>query len=85
VDEKLDMSHQCALAAQKANCILGLRHEKRGQQGGGGDSAPLLRSAEASPGVLCPALDPPAQEGHEPVGLGPEEATKVIRELEQLS
>ena len=32
----------------------------------------LLCSGETSPGVLCPALEPSAQEGHGPVGAGPE-------------
>jgi len=41
-DEKLDLSYQCALTAQKANHILGFLQEKRGQQVEGGDSAPLL-------------------------------------------
>ena len=67
VDEKLDMRHQCALTAQKAKHILG-------QQVDGGDSAPLLRSGETPPGVLRPALEPPAQEGHGAVG--PEEGHK---------
>jgi len=35
-----------------------------------------------SPGILCPALEPSAQEGHGPVGAGPEEATKMIRGME---
>jgi len=62
-----------------------LHQEECGQQVEGGDSAPLPRSSETPPGVLHPALEPPAQEGHRPVGAGPEEATKVIRGLEHLS
>jgi len=50
--------------------------QQRGQQVKGGDSAPLLCCGETSPGVLCPALEPSAQEEHGPVGVGPEECHK---------
>jgi len=86
VDEKLDMSWQCVLAAQKATCILGcILDEKHGQQVKRGDSAPLLRSGETLPEVLYPALEPPAQEEHGAVEVGPKEATKTIPGLENLS
>jgi len=51
----------------------GLHQKQHGQQVEGGDSATLLCSGETPPGVLHPALEPPAQEGHEAVGAGPEE------------
>jgi len=63
----------------------GLHQEKRGQQVEGGDSAPPLCSGETPPGVLHPVLEPSAHEGHGPVGVGPEETTKMVRGLEHLS
>jgi len=61
----------------------GLHPQQCGQEGEGGDSAPLLHSGETPPGVLHPALEPSAQD--RPVGAGPEEATAMIRGLEPLS
>jgi len=63
----------------------GLHQKQHGQQVEGGDSAPLLCCGETPLGVLCPALEPSAQERHGPVGVGPEEATTMIRGLEHLS
>jgi len=54
----------------------GLHQKKCGQQVEGGDFASLFRSSETSPGVLHPALELPAQEGHGPAGEGPEEGHK---------
>jgi len=62
----------------------GLHPQQRGQQGEREDFAPLLRSGETPLGVLHPALEPSAQGRHGPVGVGPEEATEMIRGLEHL-
>ena len=68
------MSQQCALAAQKANYILGsIRRGERGQQGEGGDCSLLLSSCKAPSGVLQTGLGPQVQEGHGTLEVGPEE------------
>ena len=72
--EKLDMIHQCALAAQKANCILGCT--KRSMASRVTEGILPLCSGETSPAVLCPALEPPAQEGHGCVGAVSKEGHK---------
>ncbi|CAM5146686.1 unnamed protein product [Natator depressus] len=56
VDEKLDMSHQCALVAKKANGILGCI--SRGIASRSMDVIIPLYSTLASSGVLCPVLGP---------------------------
>ncbi|GAB0182466.1 hypothetical protein GRJ2_000711900 [Grus japonensis] len=73
VDEKLNMSWQCALAAEKANRVLGCIKKKCHQQVEGGDPAPLHRSCETPPGEPCPVLGSQVQERHGAVGASPEE------------
>ncbi|KAJ7401461.1 hypothetical protein BTVI_95819 [Pitangus sulphuratus] len=63
LDKWLDMSQQCELAAQKVNCVLGCITSSVASSERG-DSAPPLHSGETPPGVLCPGLGSPAQEGH---------------------
>jgi len=45
----------------------------------------LLLSDETPVGALYPALEPSAQQRHGPVGVGPEQATAMVRGLEHFS
>ena len=73
VDKKPDMSQQCALAAQKGNCVLGCI--KRGVASREREVIVPLYSApvRAPSGVLHLGLWPPVQEGRGALGAGPEE------------
>jgi len=67
-------------SAQKANHMLGCIKSSVASRSRQGILA--LRSGESPPTVLGPALDPSAQERHGAIGVGAEEATKMIRGLE---
>jgi len=62
VDDRLTMSQQCALAAKKANGILGCIKRSVAKQVEGGSPSPLLCPSEAPSAVLCPVLGSPLQE-----------------------
>ncbi|KAK4812137.1 hypothetical protein QYF61_000978 [Mycteria americana] len=87
MDEKLDMSRQRALAAQKANRILGCMKSSVGSRSREGIlplCSALVRPCTA-PAVLPPALGSPAQEGHGAVVRVQRRATKMMQGLEHLS
>ena len=64
----------------------GRHQKKRGQQVQGGDPAPLLCAAEASPGVLHPDVESSVQKRHGPVGAQPEDGHKEVNQgIEHLS
>ena len=72
VDEQLDMSQQCALAAQMASCVLGCI-KTGGQQGERDDCPSLLSSCEAPSGILHLDPGPPVQDRCGVLGEDPEE------------
>ena len=71
MEGKLDMSQQCALAAQKANCILGCIKRSMASR-----SKEVLCSGEVSPGVLCPDVESSVQERYGLAGVHLEEGHK---------
>ena len=84
VSERLDMNQQCVTSDQKANSILGCINRGMAAERERGLTF-LLHPCEVPSEVLCPGLWPPTQEGCGAVGVGPEEAMKMIRGLEHLS
>jgi len=77
VDEKLNMSWQCALAAQKVSCILGCIKRSMASRARE-EILPLHSALVRHHPVLHPALELSAQERHGSVGAGPEQAIKRI-------
>ncbi|PKU47759.1 hypothetical protein llap_1959 [Limosa lapponica baueri] len=83
MDEKLDMSRQCALAAQKANHILGCI--KRSVASRPREVILPLCCGETSPGALCTEVwSPQYRKDMDLIERVQRRATEMIRGLEHL-
>ncbi|TRZ23294.1 hypothetical protein HGM15179_003863 [Zosterops borbonicus] len=83
-DDKLTKTWQCALAAQKAKCVLGCIQSPVGSRAREG-ILPLC-SALVRPHLQgCISSGLPAEEGQRPVRASPEETMKMIGGLEHLT
>lgn len=76
VDEKLDMSHQCALTAREGQWYPDLYQKEVANREREVIILPLLCYCKAPSGVLYLGLGPPAQERNEAFGTGTEKDHK---------
>ena len=81
VDEKLDVTQQCACSPEGQPCP-GLHQKQRGQQVEGHDSTPLLCSGESPPGVQL--WSPQHRTDMDLLEWVQRRATKMIRGTEHL-
>jgi len=86
VGEKLHISQQCALTAQKGQSCAGLHPQQCGQQGEGGDSVPLYCALARPHQESCTQLwSPQHRKDMDLLEWVQKKATKMIRGLEHLS
>ncbi|GAB0196064.1 hypothetical protein GRJ2_002071700 [Grus japonensis] len=86
VNSRASMSQQCALAAKRANHILGgIKHSRHHQPVKRGDYPAIFSIGVASPGVLCAVLGPTIYKDVKGLECVQRRTTKLVTGLEGMS